>query len=107
MIEFTNGFSPEAEKERIRHVHLIDRDDQLRQPATRAFIKGMEKKRLTKKGWHSIYSVMRDGESLARDLSAIRGRLTWNRSSNNFAAQSSRTFSSSSGTHIASTPDYA
>jgi hypothetical protein len=68
VIEFTNGFSPEAEKERIRHVHLIDRDDQLRQPATRAFIKGMEKKRLTKKGWHSIYSVMRDGESLARDL---------------------------------------
>ena len=72
VIEFANGFSPEAEKERIRHVHLIDRDDQLRQPATRAFIKGMEKKRLTKKGWHSIYSVMRDGESLARDLSATR-----------------------------------
>ena len=72
VIEFTNGFSPEAEKERIRHVHLIDRDDQLRRPATRAFIKGMEKKHLTKKGWHSIYSVMRDGESLARDLSAIR-----------------------------------
>lgn len=72
MIEFTNGFSPEVEKERIRHVHLIDRDDQLRQPATRAFIKGMEKKRLTKNGWHSIYSVMRDGESLARDLSAAR-----------------------------------
>ena len=71
-IEFTNGFSPEAEKERIRHVHLIDRDAQLRQTATRAFIKGMEKKRLTKKGWHTIYSVMRDGESLARDLSAAR-----------------------------------
>src|SRR5579863_4999538 len=72
VIEFANGFSPEVEKERIRHVHMIDRDDQLRQPATRAFIKGMEKKRLTKKGWHSIYSVMRDGESLARDLSAAR-----------------------------------
>ena len=50
VIEFTNGLSPEAEKERIRHVHLIDRDDQLRQPATRAFIKGMETKRLTQKG---------------------------------------------------------
>src|SRR5277367_4343596 len=35
VMEFTNGLSPEAEKERIRHVHLIDRDDQLRQPATR------------------------------------------------------------------------
>ena len=42
VIKFANGLSPEAEKERIRHVHLIDRDDQLRQPATRAFIKGME-----------------------------------------------------------------
>lgn len=72
VIEFTNGFSPEAEKERVRHVHLIDRDEQLRLPATRSFIKGMEKRRLTKNGWHSIYSVMRDGESLARELSDVR-----------------------------------
>lgn len=72
VIEFTNGFSPEAEKERIRHAHLIDRDEQLRKPATRSFIQGMEKRRLTTKGWHSIYSVMRDGESLARELSAVR-----------------------------------
>ena len=72
VIEFTNGFSPEAEKERIRHVHLIDRDEQLRKPATRSFIQGMEKRRLTAKGWHSIYSVMRDGESLALKLSAVR-----------------------------------
>lgn len=72
VIEFINGFPPEAAKERIRHVHLIDRDDQLRQPTTRAFINGMEKRRLTKKGWHSIYSVMRDGKSLAQDLSAAR-----------------------------------
>ena len=50
IMEFTHGLSPEAEKERIRHVHLIDRDDQLRQAPTRAFIKGMERKRLTKKG---------------------------------------------------------
>jgi hypothetical protein len=72
VIEFTNGFSPEAEKERIRHAHLIDRDEQLRLPATRSFIKGIEKRRLTTKGWHSIYSVMRDGESLAQELSAVR-----------------------------------
>jgi hypothetical protein len=50
VIEFVNGFAPEVEKERIRHVHLIDRDEQLRQPATRSFIKGMEKRRLTAKG---------------------------------------------------------
>jgi len=72
VIEFTNGTSPEAEKERIRHVHLIDRDEQLRKPATLSFIQGMEKRRLTTKGWHSIYSVMRDGGSLARELSALR-----------------------------------
>jgi len=72
VIEFTNGFSPEAEKERIRHVHLIDRNEQLRKSATRSFIEGMEKRRLTPKGWHSIYSVMRDGESLAHDLSSAR-----------------------------------
>jgi hypothetical protein len=72
VIKFTNGLSPEAEKERTRHVHMIDRDEQLRQPATRSFIEGMEKRRLTAKGWHSIFSVMRDGESLARDLSAVR-----------------------------------
>ena len=72
VIEFTNGLSQEAEKERIRHVHLIDRDAQLRQPATRSFIQGMEKRCLTANGWHSIYSVMRGGESLAQELSAIR-----------------------------------
>jgi Domain of unknown function (DUF4338) len=71
VIEFTNGLSPEAEKERIRRVHLIDRDEQLRKPATRSFIQGMEKRRLTTKGWHSIYSVMRDGTSFAQELSAI------------------------------------
>lgn len=71
-IEFSNGVSPEAEKERIRRAHLIDRDDQLRENSVSAFIRGMEKKRLTPKGWHSIFSLMRDGEDLARRLSAIR-----------------------------------
>jgi hypothetical protein len=71
-IEFSNGVSPEAEKERIRRAHLIDRDDQLREGSVSAFIRGMEKKRLTPKGWHSIFSLMRDGEDLARRLSEIR-----------------------------------
>src|SRR5579859_5929945 len=30
-MEFSNGVSPEAEKERIRRTHLIDRDGQLRE----------------------------------------------------------------------------
>jgi hypothetical protein len=37
-----------------------------------AFIKGMEKRRLTPNGWHSIFSLMRDGEDLARKLGEIR-----------------------------------
>jgi hypothetical protein len=71
-IEFSNGVSPEAEKERIRRAHLIDRDGQLRESAVNAFIKGMEKRRLTPKGWHSIFSVMRDGGELSRRMSEIR-----------------------------------
>ncbi len=71
-MEFSNGVSPEAEKERIRRTHLIDRDGQLREASVSAFIRGMEKKRLTPKGWHSIFSLMRDGEELARTLSEVR-----------------------------------
>jgi hypothetical protein len=69
-ITFTNGISPELEKERIRRVHLMDRDAQLREASVSVFIKGMEKKRLTPKGWHSIFSLMRDGEQLASNLAA-------------------------------------
>jgi len=71
-IEFTNGVSPEAEKERIRRAHLIDRDGQLREGSVAAFIQGMEKKRLTSKGWHSIFSLMRDGEELSMKLSEVQ-----------------------------------
>ena len=71
VINFEKALSPESEKDRIRQVHLLDREDQLRQPATRKFIDGMETKRLTKNGWHSIYSVMRDGASLSLGLAAM------------------------------------
>jgi len=63
--------SPEAEKERIRRAHLIERDAQIREPAVMEFVKGMEKRRLTPKGWHSIFSLMRDGEDLTRKLSEV------------------------------------
>lgn len=52
-------------KEAVRKSHLVERDSQLREPAVAEFIRGMEKRRLTAKGWHSIYSLMRDGKDLA------------------------------------------
>jgi hypothetical protein len=60
--------SPVLQKDRIRQKHLIERDAQLSEPAVQEFIKGMERRRLTSKGWHSIYSVIRDGEELALSL---------------------------------------
>lgn len=72
VIEFANGLSADAEKERIRKAHLIDRDGQLREASVNAFIKGMEKKRLTPQGWHSIFSLMRDGEDLGTRLAEVK-----------------------------------
>jgi hypothetical protein len=60
--------SPLLQKDRIRQKHLIERDAQLSEPSVQDFIKGMERRRLTTKGWHSIYSVIRDGEELASSL---------------------------------------
>jgi hypothetical protein len=60
--------SPVLQKDRIRQKHLIERDAQLNEPSVQEFIKGMERRRLTSKGWHSIYSVIRDGEELALSL---------------------------------------
>jgi len=60
--------SPTLQKERIRQKHLIERDAQLGEPSVQEFIKGMERRRLTPKGWHSLYSVIRDGEELALSL---------------------------------------
>lgn len=59
---------PEKEKERVRRAHLLDRDAQLTEASVVQFIKGMEKRRLTPNGWHSIYSLMRDGEDFSRQL---------------------------------------
>jgi hypothetical protein len=60
--------SPETAKDLIRAKHLIERDAQLLEPSVRDFILAAERRRLTPKGWHSIYSVMRNGEELARRL---------------------------------------
>ena len=60
------------QKDRIRQKHLIERDAQLREPAVQEFIKSMERRRLLPRGWHSIYSVIRDGEELAASLRRTR-----------------------------------
>jgi hypothetical protein len=65
--------SPVLQKDRIRQKHLIERDAQLSEPSVQEFIKGMERRRLTPKGWHSIYSVIRDGEELALSLRRASG----------------------------------
>jgi len=58
----------DEEKLKTRRRHLLARDAQLNVPSVREFIKGMEKRRLTSTGWHSIFSVMRDGEELRDTL---------------------------------------
>ena len=71
LLEFECEGSLEAEKQRIRRAHLIERDSQVREPSVTAFIRSMEKRRLTPTGWHSIFSVMRDGCELAEALKRV------------------------------------
>lgn len=59
-------------KEKVRRGHLIQRDSQLSKHSVREFIKKMEKKKLTPKGWFSIFSLMRDGKSLSKKLKSSR-----------------------------------
>lgn len=60
------------EKAKTRRRHLLARDTQLNEPSVKEFICGMEKRRLTNKGWHSIYSLMRDGKELTEELRNIQ-----------------------------------
>lgn len=54
-------------KEIIRNTHLLGRDIQLNERSVQDFIKGMQRRRLmNNSSWHSIYSLMRDGEDLAQ-----------------------------------------
>jgi hypothetical protein len=58
-------------KEFIRKGHLVERDEQLSEPSVAEFVRGMERRRLTEKGWHSIYSLMRNGKELASNLKNV------------------------------------
>lgn len=59
---------PAAEKIRVRAGLLIERDQQLREKGTREFVAKMERRRLGPNGWTSIFSLMRDGPTLAAAL---------------------------------------
>lgn len=59
------------EKAKIRRRHLLARDVQLKVPSVVDFVRGIERKRLNPKGWHSIFSLMRDGSDLAKRLLPI------------------------------------
>ena len=59
-------------KARIRAQELVKRDEQLREPAARRFIEGMEKRSVHNGHFVSIYSVIRDGRELAASLRAAR-----------------------------------
>lgn len=63
-----------AERERVRLQLHIDRDRQLASESVRAFVKRLERRRIHKGRWVSIYSLMRDGRELASRLGAFRSR---------------------------------
>jgi Domain of unknown function (DUF4338) len=65
-----NGGGVDEEKRRVRIAHLVERNAQLRQPSVRRFIREMERRRLHRGAWHSIFSLMRDGRELALRLAA-------------------------------------
>ena len=63
---------PRCKKARIQAQELVKRDEQLREPAARRFIVGMEKKSVHNESLVSIYSIIRDGRELAESLRAAR-----------------------------------
>lgn len=60
-----------SSKSSVRARHLVGRNAYLREPAVVDFVRGMERRKLTKRGWHSIYSLMRDGQELSEKLGRI------------------------------------
>ncbi len=62
---------PTAEKARVRQQELLKRDEQLATPSVRRFVVGMERPREFNDRFVSIFSLMRDGKSLANDLRRV------------------------------------
>lgn len=74
----SNGLDAQTEKARVRAAHEVERDQQLRQPSVKRFVLEMEKMRLHKGEWRSIFSVMRDGAELSRELAGATSAETSN-----------------------------
>ena len=62
----------ESTRSAIRHQELLKRDEQLSKPSVRAFLEAMERKRLHKDRFVSIYDLMRDGQELSESLRNAR-----------------------------------
>lgn len=60
------------EKVRIREQELVKRDEQLRGPTVRKFVKGMERSVLHRNQPISVFSLFRDGRELAASLRRAR-----------------------------------
>ena len=67
-----NILTPRAEKDRIQAQELVKRNEQLKQPSMREFVKMMERRRLYAGEFVSIFSLMRDGREFAASLRAAR-----------------------------------
>src|SRR5438876_6458939 len=63
-----NSASSAEMKAHVRRGHLLERDVQLTEPSVREFVGRMEQRKLGPHGWHSIFSLMRDGRDLASQL---------------------------------------
>lgn len=63
---------PQAEKQRVRRQELLKRDEQLEQPAVAKFVRDMERQRLHRDRFVSVFSLMRDGRDLAVALGKVR-----------------------------------
>lgn len=66
-----DDMDPTDYKDFIRQGHLTDRNAQLAEKSVVQFIRKMERRTLTPKGWHSIFSLMRDGAALSKELTGI------------------------------------
>jgi hypothetical protein len=60
--------APDSGRDYVRQIQLGQREQQLRKPAVREFVRSMERKRLGPTGWISVFSLMRDGKELASAL---------------------------------------
>ena len=63
---------PRREKVRVRGQELVKRDEQLRRPAVRKFVEGMERSVFHRSQPISVFSLLRDGRELAVSLRRAR-----------------------------------